>query len=414
MLPQLRDLDRPLIGAVLALGILGITAVYSANFASEVPVLRTVWQKQLGYGLLAIPLAIAVIRAPTRFLYAAAYPIFFGCLVALLAVLVFGTGEDAHRWLAIGPIQLQPSEFAKVGAILAQARYLADTAPAQCSHPRVFVASFLIVGLPMLLVAPEPDLGTALAYVAPLVPMLFWAGTGPAALFCVVSPLLSVVFSFEPAWQELTPYLFALYILVSAAAFFYLLNRLWLILTMVGLNLGSGLLAVYVWEHLLRPYQRDRIVIFLDPESDRLGAGWNIIQSMIAIGSGGLTGKGFLHGTQTKYEFLPAAHTDFVFAVIGEELGFVGTMVVLALFLFVILRAVSIASATKNRFLSLTAIGVASMLLFHVFVNVGMTIGLMPVTGLPLPFVSSGGSSLLANSLVIALLLHAHLNRHDF
>ena len=153
---------------------------------------------------------------------------------------------------------------------------------------------------------------------------------------------------------------------------------------------------------------------FLDPESDRLGSGWNIIQSKIAIGSGGLTGKGFLQGTQTKYEFLPAAHTDFIFSVAGEELGFVGALAVLALFFFLIARALHIGAIAKNRFYSLVAIGLASMLTFHVFVNVGMTIGVMPVTGLPLPFLSSGGSSLMANLLAIGLLLHIYAYRHEY
>ena len=164
----------------------------------------------------------------------------------------------------------------------------------------------------------------------------------------------------------------------------------------------------------LRPYQKDRIMTFLDPESDRLGTGWNIIQSKIAIGSGGLPGKGFLEGTQTKYEFLPAAHTDFIFSVVGEELGFLGALITLGLFFFLIVRALHIGSMTKNRFYSLIAIGLGSMLAFHVFVNVGMTIGVMPVTGLPLPFLSSGGSSLLANLLAVGLLMHIFAYRHEY
>lgn len=414
MLPQLRELDRLTAAAALALAILGITTIYSATSASDLPALRAAWQKQALYACLALPLAAVVVRSPTRVLYGAVYPVYLGCLATLTAVLLWGVGEDARRWLSLGFVQFQPSELAKIGVILALARYLADTAPAQANRPRVFVTASLIAGLPLLLVAPEPDLGTAVAYLAPLGPMLYWAGVRRVIIFCAAAPLLSIVFSFEPVWRDAAPFVFAVYLVVSTGAVHYLLNRLWITLSMLGLNLGAGLLAVYVWDHLLRPYQRDRIIVFVDPESDRLGAGWNIIQSKIAIGSGGLTGKGFLEGTQTKYEFLPAAHTDFAFAVIGEELGFVGTTVVLALFLVLVLRAVSIAVATRNRFLSLTAVGVASMLLFHVFVNVGMTIGLMPVTGLPLPFISSGGSALLTSAAAVALLLHAQLNRHDF
>ena len=182
----------------------------------------------------------------------------------------------------------------------------------------------------------------------------------------------------------------------------------------MGVNLSAGLITVFLWDNFLRPYQKVRIMTLLDPESDRLGSGWNIIQSKIAIGSGGLTGKGFLEGTQTKYEFLPAAHTDFIFSVVGEELGFVGALVVLALFFFLIARALHIGSMVKNRFYSLIAIGLASMLTFHVFINIGMTIGVMPVTGLPLPFLSSGGSSLLSNLIAVGLLLHIYTYRHEY
>jgi rod shape determining protein RodA len=244
--------------------------------------------------------------------------------------------------------------------------------------------------------------------------MLYWGGMRRIAIFCVISPLLSVIFSFEPLWQGGTPYIFAVFIISSTAAIHYLITRIWLTITMVGVNLSAGLITVYLWDHFLRPYQKNRILTFLDPESDRLGAGWNIIQSKISIGSGGLTGKGFLEGTQTKYEFLPAAHTDFIFSVIGEELGFVGTAVVLALFLFIIIRILHIATMTRNRFYSLIAIGLVSMLTFHVFVNIGMTIGVMPVTGLPLPFISYGGSSLMANIIAIGLLLHVYVYRHEY
>ena len=183
---------------------------------------------------------------------------------------------------------------------------------------------------------------------------------------------------------------------------------------MLGVNLSAGLVTTYLWANFLRGYQKARIMTFLNPESDPLGWGWNIIQSKIAIGSGGTTGKGFLQGTQTKYEFLPAAHTDFIFSVIGEELGFVGTVFALSLFLFIIWRSLYIGTIANNRFTSLLAVGLASMITFHVFVNVGMTINVMPITGLPLPFLSYGGSSLLTNCLAVGLLLHIFAHRHEY
>jgi rod shape determining protein RodA len=411
---QLRESDLLLLASTGVLILLGVTTIYSAAGFSELPALQGAWQKQAAYALVGLLLAVVVVLIPSKVLYGVAYPLYGLGLLALLAVLAWGTGEDAARWLRLGPVRLQPSEFVKTATIIALARYLGDLAAEQYSHPRVFLGALVIAVVPMGLIVQQPDLGTAITFGAPLFPMLFWGGMRRVAIFCVVCPLLSVIFSFEPLWQSAAPYIFAAFIIGSTASIHYIIGRLWLTLTMVGVNLSSGLITVYLWDHFLRPYQKDRIMVLLDPESDRLGAGWNIIQSRIAIGSGGLTGKGFLQGTQTKLEFLPAAHTDFIFSVVGEELGFVGTIVVLALFFFMIGRAMKIGASAKNRFLGLIAIGVAAMLTFHVFVNVGMTIGVMPVTGLPLPFLSYGGSSLVVNCLAIGLLLHVHRNRHEY
>jgi rod shape determining protein RodA len=205
-----------------------------------------------------------------------------------------------------------------------------------------------------------------------------------------------------------------LFIIVSSVVIQLLLARMWVTLTMLAVNLSAGLVTVYLWANFLLEYQKARVLTLLDPERDPLGTGWNIIQSRIAIGSGGPTGKGFLEGTQTKYEFLPAAHTDFIFSVIGEELGFMGAVFVLSLFLFLIWRALSIGTMANSRFASLLAVGLGSILTFHVFVNVGMTIGVMPVTGLPLPFLSYGGSSLITNALAVGLLLHIYAHRHEY
>ncbi len=410
----LRESSPMLLAAALALAFLGITTVYSAVFYSELPALQSAWQRQATFAVVALALAIGVILIPSKFLYAVAYPLYLVSLLTLVAVLVWGTGDDAARWLRLGPLRLQPSEFTKIAVIIAMARYLGDTGSELYHRPRVFIGAFLLAVLPMGLVARQPDLGTAITYGAPLFPLLFWGGMSSIVIFCVLSPLLAVVCSFEPLWEQLAPYVFAIFIVGSTGLIHLVLGRLWVTVSLFVLNLSSGLITVYLWDHLLRAYQKERIISFLDPESDRLGAGWNIIQSKIAIGSGGITGKGYLEGTQTRYEFLPASHTDFVFSVIGEELGFVGTIVVLALFLFIIIKALYIASVAKNRFLSLIAVGVSAMLAFHVFVNVGMATGILPVTGLPLPFISYGGSSLVASFLTIGLLLHVYVNRHEY
>jgi len=410
----IRDIDYLLLAATVATVLLGVTMIYSAAYYSDSPVVQTAWSKQARYAAVAIVLTLAIVYIPNKIIYGLAYPLYAFGLLSLLAVLAWGTGDDAARWLSIGPLRTQPSEFAKLTTIIALARYLSDCSNEQINHARGFLGTLLIALVPMAFIVRQPDLGTAISFGAPLFPMLYWAGMRRLFIFVILSPLLSVAFSFEPLWQGAAPYLFAAFITGSSAAIHLLMGRLWFTITMISANLSAGLITVYLWDHFLRQYQKDRIMTFLDPESDRLGSGWNIIQSKIAIGSGGLTGKGFLEGTQTKYEFLPAAHTDFIFSVAGEELGFIGALAVLALFFFLIARALHIGAIAKNRFYSLVAIGLASMLTFHVFVNVGMTIGVMPVTGLPLPFLSSGGSSLVANLLAIGLLLHIYAYRHEY
>jgi rod shape determining protein RodA len=404
-----REFDFMLLLAAAMAAILGVTMIYSAGEGA-------LWKNQAIYAIFALLLAVGMIYIPDRLLFELAYPAYVVGLLSLIAVLVWGTGEPA-RWLSLGPggsLRLQPSEFAKIATVMALARYVGDCSAEHMDRPRPFVIALLICIVPMGLVAKQPDLGTAVSFGAPLLPVLYWAGMRPLHIFFVTAPLLSVVFSFEALWQEQSTLVFALFIVASSIAVQLLLARLWITLTLLAVNLTAGLVTDYMWNNLLIAYQKGRILTFLDPERDPLGTGWNIIQSKIAIGSGGLMGKGYLEGTQTKYEFLPAAHTDFIFAVLGEELGFLGAMVVLSLFLFLIWRSLYIGTLANNRFYSLLCIGLASILTFHVFVNIGMTIGVMPVTGLPLPFLSYGGSSLAINCIALGLLLHVYTNRHEY
>ena len=401
-----RELDLPLVLGTAAIIAIGVTMVYSAASSG-------LWRQQAVVAVVALAVALAAVYVPDRIFHELAYPLYGAGLVSLLLVLVWGSGEPAARWLSLGWLRVQPSEFAKLGVILALARFLADRSPEQVARPRAIGLALLLMALPMLLVRHQPDLGTAVSFGAAFVPMLYWAGMRPLYIFFLVAPALSVFFSFEPLWQERAPVIFALFIIASSVVIQAQLARLWVTFAMLVLNLSAGL-ATALWTNLLHDYQKARILTFLDPESDPLGAGWNIIQSKIAIGSGGPTGRGFLQGTQTNYEFLPAAHTDFIFSVIGEEFGFLGTGVTLVLFFVIIWRCLHIATLANSRFSGLLAVGLASMLTFHVFINVGMTIGVMPVTGLPLPFLSYGGSSLLTNCLAVGLLLHVYACRHEY
>ena len=409
----LRQLDFPLLIATLATVLIGIIAIYSATYHNDSIAVQNAWIKQVQFAILAFILALAVVYVPEKVIYSVAYLLYMLGIVGLVAVLAWGTG-DVTRWLRLGPVMLQPSELAKIATIIALARYLSDRNFERVNSLGGFLGALFLILVPIVLIVRQPDLGTAVSFGTPFFPMLYWAGMRKSSIFLVISPLISVVCSLELLWQWGAPYVFATFLVCSTLLIHHFLRQLWLTITMAFINTSAGLLTVYFLEHFLRPYQKARIMTFFNPESDPLGDGWNIIQSKIAIGSGGLTGKGLLEGTQTKHQFLPAAHTDFIFSVIGEEGGFVMGLIVLGLFFFLIYRALNIASTANNAFYGLAAVGVAAMLTFHVFINIGMTIGVMPITGLPLPFLSSGGSSLLSNLLAIGLLLHIGTYRHEF
>jgi rod shape determining protein RodA len=260
--------------------------------------------------------------------------------------------------------------------------------------------------LPALLILRQPDLGTSLVFFAILIFMLFWSGVPILYLFLIVSPFISLICAFHwVAW--------ALFFLLVV----FLLYRLRLnFLLSVGFllcNLTFGMITPLVWNRL-HDYQKDRIIIFLDPGRDPQGAGYQIIQSKVAIGSGGILGKGYLQGTQTKLAFLPHQHTDFVFSVLAEEFGLLGALVLLGLFSFLIIKGTIIARKTRNAFSSNVALGITSIFAFQMLVNIGMTVGFLPVTGLTLPFVSYGGSSLLLSWILVGVLLAIHYRWYEY
>ncbi|NMB46224.1 MAG: rod shape-determining protein RodA [Firmicutes bacterium] len=294
-------------------------------------------------------------------------PIYAGTILVLMMVLVLGKNiAGTQGWFRFGPVGIQPAEFAKIGVIITLAKHLEKKD--HLDQMVDLVSPFLHVGIPMLLILKQPDFGTAMVFVGVLFGMLFMAGACPRHLGIVAGVGLLVF---------------------SLAAF----------LTIQGLV------------PILAPHQVGRILVFFDPYRDRTGAGWNVIQSMIAIGSGGLFGKGLFEGTQAQLNFLPAHHTDFIFSVVGEELGFLGAFGLLAFYLLLLWRGLKIMVVAKDDFGANLAAGVISMLLFHLVINVGMTLGIMPVTGIPLPFISYGGSSLLTNMAGIGLLLNVYMRR---
>lgn len=295
----------------------------------------------------------------------------YGFNLALLVAVFFvgSSAKGAQRWIPVtSGFAIQPSEFAKILVIITLADFLAKR-QGKLNRFRDFIAPIAVVAVPMLLIFLQPDLGTSMVLIAILIGMMYVAGANP--------------------WK------FTVLLLV-----------------------GAAIVGVVLWLHFayglplpMKDYQLKRLTIFMDPASDMAGDGYHIIQSMTAIGSGGLWGKGYRLGTQGQYDFLPEHHTDFVFSVIGEEFGFIGAVTLLFLFLIFIFRAVNIASKSRDLFGMLIAAGIVAMFTFHILVNVGMTSGIMPVTGIPLPLISYGGSTLWANMVAIGLLLSVNLRR---
>ncbi len=314
------------------------------------------------------------------------------------------------RWLTLGTIRFQPSEFMKITTILTLARYMSFKKNRPTTYKKCIIP-FIIVLVPMVLIYNQPDLGTSLVFFAMIIPMIYWAGLDTLRMFFLIAPLLSAILTapFLPFFNWAYWVIF-MFILLAALYYsrFYYISMGFILFT----NILAGI-ATPVFFGKLKPYQQKRITSFINPEQDPLGTGWQIINSKIAIGSGGLFGKGIGEGRYTKLGFLPRSHTDFIFSVIGEETGFIGAIIVLMIIFFIIVRSIIIASEMKNPYMSIASIGIATVFTFHMFVNIGMVLGIMPVTGLPLPFLSYGGSACISNAIMIGLLLNFSLNRHE-
>ncbi len=401
MIPRLRDLDRPLLGLVLALALFGLAVLYSAGQTDVPTAFAGVWRRQALWFALGVTAVAVVVRLSPRMLEWATPFVYAACILLLLLTLMVGTGggtaASSKSWLAIGGFRIgQPAELAKLGVILMLARWLAERrAPA--ASLRELVAPSLIAGIPFGLVLLQPDLGSALVFVAILFAMLFWSGTRPSLLLLLASPAIGLILAFSTiAWGAWIVLLFVLLL--------WWRPYVWEGLAVMLVNVIMGVVALPAWRSLA-PYQQNRLLAFLNPEVDPRAAGWHVIQSKVAIGSGGWLGKGFTAGSQKRLAFLPAQHTDFVFSVVGEELGFLGVTVALALFVALLLVLVRIARRAMDPYSSFLAFGVVGLFFTHVVENVGMTVNLMPITGIPLPFFSYGGSFLLVCSLAIAIAL---------
>ena len=407
----IRNMDYMLMVAVIFLMAVGIVMIHSVSSVENIEY-SGLWEMQILWAIISLLAMALVVPVSMKFIYAFSY-FFYGLGILLLVLTMFyGTaGGGSERWLNIGTVRFQPSEFMKIATILALARFLSDKKHRPTSYTRCIIP-FLIVGIPLVMVQQQPDLGTALVFGAIVFPMLYWSGLDVVKLFFFIAPVLSAFLtaSFIPF---VNPLIWVVFMFVIMAILYYARYSIRGMGLVLGTNIFAGIATPTVFNHL-DSYQQKRITTVFNPEGDPLGSGYQIINSRIALGSGGMFGKGIGGGRYTELGFLPHAHTDFIFSVIGEELGFFGSIVILGILLLIICRIIMIASELKNPFMSIAAVGIATVFAFHMFVNVGMVIGIMPVTGLPLPFLSYGGSSCLSNALMIGLIINFKVHRHEF
>ena len=354
---RVRGMHRGLLVLTLALGAFGLVMQYSAAGGDwRVFALPQALRMALGVMLMVL-IAIA---SPTG-LFRVSYVVYGLCVLLLIAVEVAGQmGMGAQRWVGLGAFNLQPSELMKIGVILALARYFQGIKLAQANHAIALIIPALLTLIPVVLILKQPNLGTATIVSVIAFTMCFMAGL-----------------------------------------------RWWFFAGVIG----GVAAAVPVAYHFLHDYQKQRVQTFLDPGSDPLGAGYNIIQSKIAIGSGGFSGKGLLNGSQGQLDFLPEKQTDFIFTMMTEELGFMGALVLFTLYAMLLVFALVLASKTRSAYGRLVAAGVASLLFIHMFINMAMVMGMIPVVGVPLPFLSYGGSFLLTCFMACGLLQHVYINR---
>ncbi len=357
-----KNIDYTLVFAIVALLCISIVIVSSATHAPDSGDYGLV-KRQIAWAIISLGVAFMVITVDYNTLGNFAYIIYIGSIVFLLLVKIPGIGVvrgGARSWIDLGVSSIQPSEFAKIGVIISFAKFL-ETREEKLGSIKEIILPLLFVGLPLGLVLVEPDLGGALVFMAIFIGMVYAAGI---SYRLILWGIVACIAAIPPAWL-----------------------------------------------FLFEEHQKTRLLVFLNPGIDPLGGGYHVIQSMIAVGSGRLLGKGLYNGTQNKLDFLPAQHTDFIFSVLGEEFGFVGALVVIFLLFLLLFRILDTARQAKDRFGALMVIGVLSMFTFQILENIGMTIGIMPITGLTLPFVSYGGSSLLANMIAVGLVINVGMRR---
>lgn len=429
------EMDIYIVVATILLLAVGILFVFSSGVTATGEIANREYLRQILWAVSGLILMFLVTFIDYRFHYRFASSYFFMILVLLVATLFFGrVVSGARRWIGIWHAGVQPSEFAKLALILFLARYFGDRKK-EIKKVRTFLVGLFWASLPSALVLLQPDLGTSLVYLPIFLVIAFFGGAKLMHLAYVTAFVsLAGLFTVVPFWVQhvmdrptaailvLTEIRIMRYLLGGAGAallvssiglymtrqrvFFWINYALSLVMASIPLS--------YVARMVLREYQIMRLVVFVNPYVDPQGAGWNIIQSITAVGSGGLFGKGFLRGTQSHYQYLPAQSTDFIFSILAEEWGFIGAALVFLLFAVIVMRSLYVMVSARDRFSSLVVAGIVAMMVFHFLVNIGMTIGLMPVTGLPLLLLSFGGSSLWTALIGLGMVMSVYQHRYQY
>lgn len=425
--------DLILLITMLLLVTIGIVFIYSSSVNSDGISVSREYIRQIVFGSTGLVLMATIAILDYRKLAKQAPKLFIGMILILIYTAKFGrVVNGARSWLGVGNLGVQPSEFCKIIYIFFLAWYFERTD--KVSDRKRFITSLCIMGVPLMLILLQPDLGTASVYIPIFLVMCFMAGIPLRYLFMVfLTGMLTIVFTVLPVWeseilQRSVPILKILtdqrlrFIVIAATGTITLIgiigymlfkNKYYYWIAYCFGIITIALIMSIAASRRLEPYQMQRLIIFIDPESDPLGSGWNIIQSKIAIGSGNMLGQGFLQGIQSHLRFLPQQSTDFIFSILSEEWGFVGGCVVFALYLIILFRIISIIKGTKHLFGYYIASGILAMFFFHFIVNVGMVMGIMPITGIPLVFLSYGGSSLWTGMICIGILMSINFHQES-
>ena len=401
---NIHDAPWMILYSALFLSFIGLIALNSISHQNTT-IIQNPFYKQLFFLFIALFSFSFSFITPKYIIHKYAF-IIYGVGIFIVILPFFGSAHaGTYRWLNVGlPFNFQPSEFAKIFSVIALARYLSDN-NLKIQKFNSIILPILIALFPALIVLNQPDLGTALVMLSIVFPMLYWAGARPFYLFLLIAPILSILTAFNVI-------LFSIWAFIIAIVIFYARTK---IITGIGYFFGNiffGLFARPIWD-MLNPYQQNRIITFIYPENDPLGAAYQIIQSKTAIGSGGFFGKGWGYGTQTHLKFLPVQESDFILSVIGEELGFILIAIILITFGYLLNTIIRYSFLSKDKFSSLILLGLGSIIFAHVFVNTAMTVGLIPVKGLPLPFISAGGTFLVTSYLMIGLIMRFSIHYSD-